>query len=303
MSPVLVALLPDGLLIALGASLRRIVPATAWGPLDKLNFQVLFPALIFHAASSRATSLSDLAIMGVGVWCVVLLGFCFAFALRPLGPGRFLDFAGQWQTAWRFNAAIAVVAVQALPDETAALMSVAIGCAVPLANVLAVGALSRGTNMSATATIRSVATNPFLLASLFGITCAVTGTELPDALTLAISKLGYAAVPLALLSIGASLDFHALARLTWFQTGLNAVKLLLMPISAVGIAHALNMPSAPAAVLIIFAAVPTASAAHVLASAFGADRAQVASMIAQSTLLGCVSLPIWVAIAMQIGTG
>jgi malonate transporter and related proteins len=46
-------------------------------------------------------------------------------------------------------------------------------------------------------------------------------------------------------------------------------------------------------VLTIFAALPTASAAHVLASAYGADRENVATLIAQSTLLGCLTLPFW----------
>lgn len=299
MNPVLLALLPDGLVIALGAYLRRMIPAEAWAQMDKLNFQILFPALIFHAASGRATSLSDLAMMGAGVWGVILLGFLLAFLLRPLGPQKFLDFAGLWQTAWRFNAAIALVSVQALPPETAALMSVAIGCAVPFANLLAVGALSHGTAMPLRKTVLMVATNPFLLASLAGVTVALNDLHIGIVLDAVVSRLAYAAVPMALLSIGASLDFSALARLNLFQTGLNAIKLLLMPLAAVEFASLTQMPAAPTTVLIIFAALPTASAAHVLASAFGADRAMVANIIAQSTLLGCMSLPFWVAFAVN----
>ncbi|GAA6163197.1 AEC family transporter [Pelagimonas sp. KU-00592-HH] len=299
MNPILLALLPDGMLIALGAYLRRTVSAQAWAQLDKLNFQILFPALIFSAASGRATSLSDLAMMGAGVWGVIFLGFLFALLLRPWGPEKFLDFAGLWQTAWRFNAAIALVAVQALPPETAALMSVAIGCAVPVANLLAVGALSRGTSMPLAKTVMMVATNPFLLASLAGVIVALNDLHIPVILDAFVSRLAYAAVPLALLSIGASLDFGAFARLNLFQTGLNAIKLLLLPLSALALTSLLQMPPAPAAVLIIFAALPTASAAHVMASAFGADRGMVANLIAQSTLLGCLSLPFWVAVAVH----
>ena len=48
------------------------------------------------------------------------------------------------------------------------------------------------------------------------------------------------------------------------------------------------------ATLLVFAALPTASAAHVLASAFGADRERVATIIAQSTLLSGITLPLWI---------
>jgi len=50
-------------------------------------------------------------------------------------------------------------------------------------------------------------------------------------------------------------------------------------------------------VLIVFAALPTASAAHVLAAGFGANRELVATLVAQSTLLSAFSLPIWIGIA------
>lgn len=299
MSPIFASLLPNGLVIVLGAYLRRGIPDVAWVHVDKLNFRLLFPALIFHAASGREATLSDLAMMGTGVWGVILLGFVLAYFLRPLGPSNFVDFAGLWQTAWRFNAAIALVAVQALPTDAAALMSVAIGCAVPFANLLAVGALSRGTAMPMRKTVLMMISNPFLLASLAGVFVGLNNLHVPVTLDAVVSRLANAAIPMALLSIGASLDFGAMARLNLFQAGLNSIKLIILPLAAIGFASLTQMSAAPATVLIVFAALPTASAAHVLASVFGADRAMVANIIAQSTILGCLSLPFWIAFAVK----
>lgn len=50
-------------------------------------------------------------------------------------------------------------------------------------------------------------------------------------------------------------------------------------------------------VLVVYAALPTASAAHVLAAGFGADRRLVATLIAQSTLLSAATLPVWMLVA------
>ena len=67
--------------------------------------------------------------------------------------------------------------------------------------------------------------------------------------------------------------------------------------SALGVGVGLGLDPAIASVLVVFAALPTASAAHVLASAFGADRQLVATLIAQTTLLSALSLPLWITIA------
>ncbi|SIS74101.1 AEC family transporter [Phaeovulum vinaykumarii] len=293
MSPVLGVLLPDALVIGLGVVMRRFVPDAGWAGIDRLNFQILFPALIFQAAAARAPGLNDLAVIGGGVWAIILLGFGLGLLLRPLGPARFLDFAGAWQTAWRFNSAIGLVAVQALPESARGLMSIAIGFAVPLANLLAVGAMSRGQSMSLGATARMVVLNPFLLASTLGIGMATAGLHLPDPLSPMVGLLAQAAIPMALLSIGAALEIRAVTRLDPFRGGLSLIKLVVLPALTLGAVRLMGLEADAAAVLVVFAALPTASAAHVLASVFGADRSLAAGVIAQSTALGCVTLPLW----------
>ncbi|WP_343565335.1 AEC family transporter [Kiloniella sp. b19] len=297
MDSVFMSLLPDGLLIVMGACLRNVVPREGWAGIDRLNFQLLFPALLFFAASRHSPAPGDLVMMGTGVWAIILLGVVLAYCLRPVGPESFLDFAGLWQTAWRFNTALALVVVQVLPPEAAALMSVAVGLAVPMANFLAVLVLSRGQSLSLFKTIRMIALNPFLIGSLLGLLVAVFRMELPEPVMTTASRFAQAALPVALLSIGASLDFKALLRFDPFMSGLNMIKLLLLPLAAFLITQALGVPRDPACILVIFAALPTASAAHVLASVFGADKSRVATMIAQSTLLSCLSLPFWISMA------
>lgn len=290
------ALLPDLLLIALGGVVGRLMGPDLWPALDRLNYNVLFPALLFVAGAARPIPLSEVASTGLAVWAILLLGLLLAWPLRPLGPPRFLDFAGCWQTAWRFNAALALAAATALPGAVGARMPVAVGLAVPLANVLAVAALSRGHGLGRG--LLSVAGNPFLLASLGGLAVGLSGWT-PPALPLAVlGRLSEAAVPLALLSVGASVDWRAPLRLSRFTAGLNAVKLLALPLAAWAAARALRLPPDLAALAVVFAALPTATAAHVLAAGFGADRAAVAGISAQSTLFACLNFPLWTALAL-----
>jgi predicted permease len=293
-------LLPDAALIAIGAFIGGRLESSVWAGIDKLNFMLLFPALLFTSAASRSIAWSQIASLGLATWSLMFVGLVLAFFLRRLGPERFVDFAGAWQTAWRFNTGIAFVAVQALPPTTAALMSITIGLAVPIANVFAVTALSHGTDGGWNKTLRAITTNPFLLASLAGVAVAMSDIHLPEAPMHTLDKLSGAAVPLALLSIGATLDWRALLRLNLFTGGLNVIKLVILPITAIGVAYVFALNAPAASVLIVFAALPTASAAHILAGAFGADRVLPSTIIAQSTLLACLTLPIWITISGEV---
>ena len=290
---VLISLLPDFILIVLGRLLKKGVAEAAWVGIDRLNYMILFPSLIFISALGRQPAAADLLTIGLGVWSIILLGMGLAWLVRPLGPERFLDFAGTWQTAWRFNTALGFVAIQALPEGARALLSIAIGLAVPLANILAVSALSRGQAMSLSRTLVQVVTNPFLLASVGGMTLSILDVTLPHLVRAPLEHLAVSALPIALLSIGAALDWRALMRLDPFMLAINAIKLLILPGAAYLVTWAIGLSPLHASVLVVFAALPTASASHVLASVFGADRQIVATLIAQTTMIGCFTLPLW----------
>lgn len=294
---VFLGLLPSFLLVGLGGIVRGRLSANAWQGLDRLNFEILFPALLFVAASARPIALSDVAVMGPAVWAILTAGLVLGWFARPGGPQRFLDFAGAWQVGWRFNTAVGLVAVPLLSRGGVAEMAVAVGLAVPVANVFAVAALSRGGAMSVGATLRKVALNPFLLASLGGVVFGLMGWTLPAPVSAPLEMLARAAIPVALLSIGATMNWSALAKLNRFSGAICAIKLLILPAFALGMGLVFGLDPAIATVLVLFAALPTASAAHVLASGFGADRALVATLIAQTTLLSAISLPIWLTLA------
>ncbi|UXX82956.1 AEC family transporter [Roseovarius pelagicus] len=294
---ILAGLMPSFLLVGLGGLVRERLSANAWQGLDRLNFEILFPALLFVAASSRPIELSAVATIAPAVWALLTCGLIAGYFARRFGPERFLDFAGAWQTAWRFNSAVGIVAAGALSGGDPALMAVAIGMAVPLANVFAVSALSRGGALGPMATLRKVALNPFLLASLSGVLLGLSGYRLPGPVLAPLSLLADAAIPIALISVGATMNWGALARLNRFNGTLCGVKLLLLPTLVTVTALALGASGSYVAVLLVFAALPTASAAHVLAAGFGADRELSATLVAQSTLLSALTLPIWVTFA------
>ncbi|MBO9477397.1 AEC family transporter [Shimia sp. R11_0] len=294
---ILIGLLPSFLLVGLGAVLRPRLSLNAWQGLDKLNFEILFPALLFVAASQMPLELNKVVAIAPIVWLLLGVGLCIGYLARPFGPEAFKDFAAGWQTSWRFNTALAFIAVATTAKTGAGEMAVVVGMGVPMANAFAVIVLSRGERLGLFGTLRKVALNPFLLASLSGVAVGLSGLRIPAPVLAPLEMLSAAAIPIALISVGATMNWGALARLDWFSGLICVTKLVVMPASAVAVALLLGLEGGIAAALVIWAALPTASAAHVLAAGFGADRELAATLVAQTTLLGAVSLTLWITLA------
>lgn len=294
---ILLGLSPSFLMVVLGGLVRNRLSVNAWQGLDRLNFEILFPALLFVSAASRPIEVGNLLRMAPAVWGILGAGLVLGLLARRVGPASFLDFAGAWQTAWRFNSAIALVAVGTLSRGNAAQMAVVIGLAVPVANIFAVSALSRGGSLGFWESVKRVALNPFLLASVAGVIVGLAGLSIPAVILSPLQMLAAAAIPIALISVGATMNWGALAKLDKFNGAICAVKLLALPAITIAACLTFDISPAIASVLVVFAALPTASAAHVLAAGFGANRELVATLVAQSTLLGAITLPIWITLA------
>lgn len=292
---ILLGLLPSFLMVILGGAVRNRLSVNAWQGLDKLNFEILFPALIFVAASGRPIAIADILRIGPAVWAILVVGLTVGYLSRRYGPDSFLDFAGAWQTAWRFNTALAFVAAGTLSSPPIGALAVAVGMAIPMANVFAVTALSRGSGTLRN-TLTKVITNPFLIASVSGVIVGLGGWTIPAPLLDPLKLLAQAAIPVALISVGATMNWGALAAMDRFSSILVATKLLVMPLVTLVACVAFGIQGPIASTLVLFAALPTASAAHVLAAGFGADRTLAATLVAQSTLLGAMTLPIWITI-------
>ncbi|MDX1781995.1 MAG: AEC family transporter [Thalassovita sp.] len=292
---ILLGLLPSFLMVVLGGMIRDRLSKTAWQGLDRLNFEILFPALIFVAASSRPIAVKDMLSIGPAVWAILFFALSLSYLARRFGPVAFRDFAGCWQTAWRFNTALGFVAVEILHPAPVGELAVAVGLAIPLANVFAVTALSRGSG-DWRRTVSKVATNPFLIASVSGVLVGLSGVAIPDPVMAPLEMLSRAAIPVALISVGATMNWGALAWLDRFSGIIVATKLIAAPAATLAACLILQPGDAVARTLVLFAALPTASAAHVLAAGFGADRELAATLVAQSTLLAAATLPVWITV-------
>lgn len=71
-----------------------------------------------------------------------------------------------------------------------------------------------------------------------------------------------------------------------------SIRHLLMPLLALALCHLFDLGRVQSSILLMFAALPTASSCYVLAARMGYDGAYVAALITLSTVLGMLSLPL-----------
>jgi len=297
---VFLILLPDFAVIALGALAGPLLPKAGWQAIDRLSYHVLYPALLFGAAAARPIVPRELLVVG-GLACVVItLGFLLSLGVSRFGPTVRVERAGALQNGWRFNTALGFVAVAALPPEAVGTLAVMVGLGIPLANLYAVILLALGQTLSPWRLFREVTSNPFLLASLAGVAVGLGGRALPAIPATFVDRLADAALPIVLLSLGAALRGTRVRPPTRFALALHAIRLLVLPGAVWGIATLTDTNGTVAATLLIFAALPTATVAHVLAARYGADRGAVALLVMQSSLLGLATLPLWSLVATRL---
>lgn len=291
-------LLPDFAIIAAGFLIGSRIHESSWRQIDVLSYYLLYPALLFNAASQRAIDPAALLSVGLLACLVVTTGCLAALAVQSLYRGNGNgNSSGLSQNAWRFNTALGFVAVSALPAEATNVLAISIGLAIPLANLYAVLAITRGQAHSRAVLFREVAFNPFLLASLAGVAVGLGGKPVPASVASFIERLSDAAIPVVLLSLGAALRQTRLWPPSQYAVAISSIKLVVLPALVWCAVILSGTQGLVAATLLVFAALPTASAAHVLAARYGADRGPVAIAVMQSTIIGLVTLPLWTLVA------
>jgi malonate transporter len=286
-------LLPDFLLILTGFALCRYaaLKRPVWDVVEQLVYTLLFPALLFASIVKSPLDPADAAALAVGGVAVCLLGLLLATALRSWpGVDPRLHASGA-QVAFRFNSYIALAVAERVGGaQGVAWIAILIALCVPLCNAGAVWSLARHGGHN---TLKEMARNPLIISTVAGLLVKLSGVHLPDWLVGTVSRIGQAALPMGLLAVGAGLRFTGLTAAPGLAAALLVIRHLILPAAALGLGLLLGLSAPQHLILVVFAALPTASSAYVLAVRMGGNGPFVAGLITVSTLLGMASLPMW----------
>lgn len=302
MNVIFIALLPTILLLVLGNVLRRrgFVPLAFWAAGDKLTYFVLFPAMLVTKVSQV-----DLGKINFSqIFLFVLLYFAFLSLLTwgiyrqtKASPNQF---SSLYQGILRFNSYVYFAIVGALwGSEALAMAALIAGVVIPMVNVCCVASFAVGSgDFSLLRTLKTIIKNPLIIAALLGFIANLFPLILPQVLFDTLAILAKAALPLALLSVGAAVQIKMLfvasegfsQQALWLGT---FARLIIAPMVALLLANLLHIHEEILLILVVFAAVPTATSSYILAKQLQGDAQMMATIISLQTVLSVLTLVFW----------
>ncbi|SEG77913.1 AEC family transporter [Marinobacterium lutimaris] len=297
MDGILTALWPVFALLVIGYLARRYdFPGAAfWPPAEKATYFVLFPSLLVSRLSQADLASVQSSLLVTAVLSMLLILSLLVLLIRPLlGVGN-AQFTSVYQGSLRFNTYVALAVSAALmPEQGVVLAAVMTAVMIPTLNLLCVLVFAWYGESRPTfkGVLKTLARNPLILACLLGIALNISGIGLPAPVKPVLGLLGGMALPLGLLAVGAALNLRVLKHSGPAVIASSLFKLLICPLIAFALARLFGLTEAASLVMLIFASVPTATAAYILARQLGGDAELMANIITTQTLLSLLSMPL-----------
>ncbi|MFO1039201.1 MAG: AEC family transporter [Geminicoccaceae bacterium] len=274
--------------------------AEQWSGIDRLVYYVLFPALIVVELATADLGLLPVAAFGGTLLVAQFVMAGLAVVLRYVQPMSGPAYTSVLQTLVRWNTYVALgLAPDALGPGGLQLVTLAVVVMVPTANLLSIFALARhGGRVPAgwAPIVRSVVTNPLILACLLGIVLDLSGIGLPRLLHDPMAILGRATLALGLLTVGAGLHLGSLWRRPALLATTVVLALLIRPALALGLGNLAGLDAMPLAAAVLCCGVPTSTQSYILARLLGGDAQFMAALVTATTLGALITLPLFLSL-------
>jgi len=266
---------------------------------SRLVFLITLPVLLFTKIFTAQAELGrELPLLAAGLLGTIVTIPLAWLAARPLVRG---DRSAFIQGAFRGNLGIIGLAWAANAYGSSGLAQAALLMAVVtilynLAAVALFAVYSQRASFSWGKLAKDIVRNPLIIAIVLALVCKQLGLALPQILLQTGDYLASITLPLALLCIGASLDFSLLRRSSLAAFGAVGFKLLLVPAALLAFGWLFDLPAQSMGVLLLLAAAPSATVSFIMARALGGNSQLAANIVALSTLLSIVTASLGLAL-------
>lgn len=299
--------LPMFLMIGVGclAKQRRMISAEAVREANGLCFKLFMSVLLFQNIYTSDLGASFhgplLALCMVGILAEFLLGLLLIPRIEPSNPARGVMLQGFFRT----NTVLLglPIATSLFGTGRVGQVSVIVAFVVPFINILSVVALElyRGGKPNARKILRGVVTNPLVLGAAAGMAVVLTGLRLPSVVESAVSGIARAATPLALVLMGASLDFSRFRTSARNLTICVLERLVVMPAVFIAIAVFMGFRDvALCTVMVVFGA-PVAVNSYTMVLQMDGDADLAGGIVLLTTGFSCLTLFLWIWLLKTLG--
>ena len=291
---ILEALVPVIALVIFGYAFRKsqFLPNSFWASAETLTFYVLFPSLIMYRlleADFSNLAVTPLIITSLLFFAAVtaISWFCDIKVMKLEHPA----WTSFLQGSIRYNTFIALaLADKVFGPDFFTISAFLVAIFITVVNMITVIAFSLNTKPSALKLITSILKNPLIIACLVGISLNLSGLSIPGFINETLSVFGRAALPLAILAVGAGLKIRSLQTINKEIIVPSIIKLVIAPVVMALLAYAFITDQQTRNLFILFGCIPTASAAYIMARKMGGDAELMASIITFQTIVSAFTV-------------
>jgi malonate transporter and related proteins len=290
------------IMLGFAAARFRWLSEAAQKGLAEFSATIAIPALLFRTVSSGAT----LQTSPVLVW-IAFFGAWGATWLAAVLIGRFVlrrpadDWTSIAMSSTYGNTVMLGIPLCLSVYGDAAAAPIAIILSIHTAILWASATLQQQWLMRSAATdagslfaslAKDLARNPLIVAIACGVVWRVSGFGLVPVLDRTLGLVAQAGIPTALVALGTSLAGFAIAGQVPTLVTILVLKLLAMPLLALGLGVWLGLPPAPLGVVVLFAAMPTGANAYLFAARVDRAIHSASGAVALGTTLSLVTLSV-----------
>jgi predicted permease len=296
--------------VAVGHALRATgrLPASAAHTLNTVVTDVTMPALILATLGARAVpAAAPRAVVAatLGLGAALVLG---TIAARALGLGRPAQGAVALTAGFSNTGFLGIPLILGLYPDPAAVEAGATAVLIDAfmttlwlytAGVYWARRQGEG-GESAPRLLRLLAT-PASIAVVAGLALSLLGLRLPRPVASLAALLGGATVPLVFLALGLRLDWKDVRGRLRPILAASVIRLGIAPAVVFGAALTLGLRGPVRDAAVLEAAMPSSMMAAVVADRYGCDGPLGTAAVVLTTLLGVLSIPLWVALLHAVG--
>ena len=304
------AVLPIFLVMLFGIFLKEIKMLDSSGAkqMNAILFNFALPIKLFcDVSSSNLAALMDfqLIIFSVStsvIWFFVCWGCALVFIKDRKMNGTFI------QGCYRSNyAIIGLPLVSSIMGSDVAKAAIITTFVIPVFNILSVLILTiySGEQVSAKETLisasKGVIKNPLIIGILSGVIFSFASFNLPQAMDKTLGYVTNLSTPLALISIGASMDFGKVKARIKPALLVSFLKLIAMPLVFLPVAMLMKMSAENIVILFVMYAAPTSVSSYVMSVYMNSDEALAANIVLFTSLLSIFTYTIGVYLLKTLG--
>lgn len=303
MVDILLLVLPIFIVLATGNILFKLkfIDNTFISTANKLIFYFLLPVLLFYKIANANIKNFSLSYLLIVMAITILIMFVVSFIL-----GKMFKFGRSSIGTFAMNSFRANYAYMGLPvsyyaygDKGLTIASILMAFIVPLVNMMSVISLILTSNskMSLKNFIKNTLFNPLAVACILGILFSILNIQIPTFVNRSLQLMSNVTLPLALFSIGATLDFKKIkGNLTIISLNVF-LKLIILPLIAFFILKISSDATTFASkILVVMLSSPAATVNYILAYQMGGDKDLASSVIILSSTLSIFSFVFWISI-------